>query len=50
MEAKKKEKEEDERILKIKLDECQPMERIYYQALREDILRRLMLRRQGPHQ
>jgi hypothetical protein len=50
MEAKKKEKEEDERILKIKLDECQPMERIYYQALQEDILHRLMLRRQGPHQ
>jgi hypothetical protein len=50
MEAEKKEKEEDERKLKIKLDECQSMDHIYYQALQEDILHRLMLRCQGPHQ
>ncbi|RLN42289.1 arginine and glutamate-rich protein 1-like [Panicum miliaceum] len=50
MEAKKKEKEEDERILAINLDQCQPMQRIYYQALQEDILQKIMSRRNGPSQ
>jgi hypothetical protein len=30
IEAEKKEKEEDERILAIMLDQCQPYERVYY--------------------
>ncbi|RLM86118.1 arginine and glutamate-rich protein 1-like [Panicum miliaceum] len=42
MEAEKKEKEENERILAINLDQCQPMQRIYYQALQEDILQKMM--------
>jgi hypothetical protein len=41
IEAKKKEKEEDERILAIKLDECQPYERIYYEELQKEIIEKL---------
>ena len=37
-EAEKKEKEEDERILAINLDQCLPMQRMYYQVLQEDII------------
>jgi hypothetical protein len=50
MEAEKKEKEEDERILAINLDQCQPMQRIYYQALQEEIIQKLQSRRRGPSQ
>ena len=50
MEAKKKEKKEDERILAINLDQCLPMQRMYYQALQEDIIRKLMSQRRGPTQ
>jgi hypothetical protein len=56
MEAKKREKEEeekenreDERIMAINLDQCQPMERIYYEELQRDILNNMRTRRyQGP--
>ena len=37
-EAEKKEKKEDERILAINLDQCLPMQCVYYQALQEDII------------
>ncbi|KAF8726678.1 hypothetical protein HU200_019142 [Digitaria exilis] len=50
MDDEKKEKEEDERILAINLDQCQPMQRMYYQALQEDIIQRMMSRRHGPNQ
>jgi hypothetical protein len=36
--AKKKEKEEDELILAIKLDQCKPYEHIYYEALQKEII------------
>ncbi|KAF8698784.1 hypothetical protein HU200_035042 [Digitaria exilis] len=49
MDDEKKEKEEDERILAINLDQCQPMQRMYYQALQEDIIQRVMSRRHGPN-
>ena len=49
-EAEKKEKEEDERILAIYLDQCLPMQRMYYQVLQEDIIQKLMSRRHGPTQ
>ena len=49
-EAEKKEKEEDERILAINLDQCLPMQRMYYQVLQEDIIQKLMSRRHGPTQ
>ncbi|RLN12544.1 arginine and glutamate-rich protein 1-like [Panicum miliaceum] len=48
MEAEKKEKEEDERILAINLDQCLPMQRMYYQALQEDIIQKLMSQHRGP--
>ena len=38
MEAEKEEKKEDERILAINLDQCLPMQCVYYQALQEDII------------
>jgi hypothetical protein len=41
IEAEKKEKEEDERILTIKLDQCQPYKRIYYEALQKEIIEKL---------
>ncbi|CAL5018056.1 unnamed protein product [Urochloa decumbens] len=48
-EAEKKEKEEDERILAINLDQCQPLQRMYYQALQEDIIQKLVASRcHGP--
>ncbi|CAL5029276.1 unnamed protein product [Urochloa decumbens] len=50
MEAEKKEKKEDERILAINLDHCQPIQRLYYQGLQEDILQKMMARRRGPSQ
>ncbi|CAN6338365.1 unnamed protein product [Urochloa humidicola] len=50
MEAEKKEKEEDERILAINLDQCQPMERLYYEGLQEDILQKMMARCRRPSQ
>ena len=43
-EAEKKEKEEDERILASNLDQCLPMQRMYYQVLQEDIIQKLMSR------
>ena len=49
-EAEKKEKEEDERILAINLDQCLPMQRMYYQVLQEDIIQKLMCRCRGPTQ
>ncbi|CAN6336013.1 unnamed protein product, partial [Urochloa humidicola] len=44
MEAEKKEKEEDERILAINLDQCQPIQCMYYEGLQEDILQKMMTR------
>ncbi|TVU29617.1 hypothetical protein EJB05_21192, partial [Eragrostis curvula] len=35
MEAEKEEKLEDERIMAINLDTCQPLARAYYQQLQE---------------
>ena len=49
-EQEKKAKEEDERILAINLDECQPYERIYYEAMQEEIIERLKARRRGSTQ
>ncbi|CAN6178166.1 unnamed protein product [Urochloa humidicola] len=46
MEAEKKEKEEDERILAINLDQCLPMQRMYYEALQQAIVEKMMSRRQ----
>jgi hypothetical protein len=53
MEAKKrdeeKEKREDECIINIKLDQCQQMERVYYEVLQRDIINNMRSRRrQGP--
>ena len=48
MEAEKEEKKEDEHILAIKIDQCLPMQRMYYQALQEDIIQKLMSQRRGP--
>ncbi|CAN6238486.1 unnamed protein product [Urochloa humidicola] len=50
MEAEKKEKEEDERILAINLDQCQPIQCMYYEGLQEDILQKMMARCCGPSQ
>lgn len=50
MEAEKKEKEEEERILAINLDQCQPLQRMYYQALQEDIIEKLNARCRGSRQ
>jgi hypothetical protein len=50
IEAKKKEKEEDERILAIKLDQCQPYERIYYEELQKEIIEKLNARRRNRNQ
>ena len=50
MEAEKKEKKEDEHILAINIDQCLPMQRMYYQALQEDIIQKLMSQRRGPTQ
>jgi len=49
-EQEKKAKEEDERILAINLDECQPYERIYYEAMQEEIIERVKARHQGSTQ
>ncbi|CAN6343918.1 unnamed protein product, partial [Urochloa humidicola] len=48
MEVAQKEKEEDERIMAINLDQCQPTQRIYYQRLQDDILQKMMYRARGP--
>jgi len=50
MEAKKKEKKEGERILAINLDQCLPIQCMYYKALQEDIIQKLMSQRRGPTQ
>jgi hypothetical protein len=50
IEAEKKEKEEDERILTIKLDECQPYERIYYKELQKEIIEKLTAHRRNRSQ
>ena len=50
MEAEKEEKKEDECILAINIDQCLPMQRMYYQALQEDIIQKLMSQRRGPTQ
>ena len=50
MEAEKEEKKEDERILAINIDQCLPMQRMYYQALQEDIIHKLMSQHRGPTQ
>jgi len=50
MEAKKKEKKEGERILAINLDQCLPIQRMYYKALQEDIIQKLMSKHRGPTQ
>ncbi|CAO2194709.1 unnamed protein product [Urochloa humidicola] len=42
----KKEKEEEERILAINLDQCLPMQRMYYEALQQAIVEKLMSQRQ----
>jgi hypothetical protein len=41
IEAEKKEKEEDEHILAIKLDQCQPYEHVYYEELQKEIIEKL---------
>lgn len=49
--ALKQEKEEEERILSMNLDNCNPRQRIYYEALQEDIIAKIADRRkkrQGP--
>jgi len=51
MDKERKEKKEDERILGIKLDDCTPGQRLYYEALQEEILEKIAARRrkrQGP--
>jgi hypothetical protein len=50
IEAEKKEKEDDERILAIKLDECQPYEHIYYEELQKEIIEKLTTRRRNRSQ
>jgi hypothetical protein len=50
IEAEKKDKEEDARILAIKLDECQPYERIYYEELQKEIIEKLTARRRNRSQ
>jgi hypothetical protein len=50
IEAEKKEKEDDERILAIKLDECQPYEHIYYEELQKEIIEKLTARRRNRSQ
>jgi hypothetical protein len=50
IEAEKKEKEDDERILAIKLDECQPYEPIYYEELQKEIIEKLTARRRNRSQ
>ncbi|CAN6166513.1 unnamed protein product [Urochloa humidicola] len=47
MEVAQKEKEEDERIMAINLDQCQPTQHIYYQRLQDDILQKMMYRARG---
>ena len=42
----KEEKHEDERILSMNLDECNPALRVYYEALQHDILQKVAARRQ----
>jgi hypothetical protein len=44
IEAEKKEKEEDEHILAIKLDQCQPYEHIYYKERQKEIIEKLTAR------
>ncbi|TVU25779.1 hypothetical protein EJB05_28288, partial [Eragrostis curvula] len=44
MKAQKEERLEDERIMAINLDTCQPLERLYYQKRQEDVLRKLQSR------
>jgi hypothetical protein len=39
------EKKDDERILAIKLDQCQPYECNYYEALQKEIIEKLTARR-----
>ncbi|TVU25786.1 hypothetical protein EJB05_28295, partial [Eragrostis curvula] len=46
MKAQKEERLEDERIMAINLDTCQPLERLYYQKRQEDVLRKLQSRLQ----
>jgi len=51
IDKERKEKKEDERILGIKLDDCTPGQRLYYEALQEEILEKIAARRrkrQGP--
>jgi hypothetical protein len=45
-----REKQEDERILKVDLDSCAPELRMYYEALREEILHKVSARRQRSRQ
>jgi hypothetical protein len=47
MEAEKKEQEEEERIMAINLDECGPMQRLYYEARQEEIILKLQAKRRG---
>ncbi|CAL5088968.1 unnamed protein product [Urochloa decumbens] len=47
METEKKEKEEEERILAINLDQCQPMQRLYYEALQWRLKRKKRKRRRS---
>jgi ABC-type phosphate transport system auxiliary subunit len=50
IEAEKKDKEQDERILAIKLDECQPYECIYYEELQKEIIEKLTAHRHNRSQ
>ncbi|OEL30397.1 hypothetical protein BAE44_0008585 [Dichanthelium oligosanthes] len=50
MQAQKREKEEEEQILAINLDQCLPYQRMYYQALQEDIIEKMNACRRGPRQ
>lgn len=45
MKRKRDEKAEDERILAINLDKCLPAQRLYYQALQEEIIAKVKSRR-----
>jgi hypothetical protein len=51
MDKEEKEKQEDERILVIDLDGCTSAQRLYYEALHEEIFEKIAARRrkrQGP--
>ncbi|KAJ1295423.1 hypothetical protein BS78_01G222800 [Paspalum vaginatum] len=46
MARQREEKQEDERILALNLDECTPQQRLYYETLQQDIMEKIAARRQ----